>query len=94
MTLEEKEYDLILKLIQPKIDECEKMNNYGGDYGDNLRNIKYKMNERSKAQREKEKAELIQDLGYDPDRDPMQDHWDHESDKISIMQEFRDNEVS
>jgi len=52
------------------------------------------MNKKSKAQREKEKAELIQELGYDPDRDPMQDHWDHESDKISIMQEFHDNEMS
>ena len=43
---------------------------------------------------EKEKAELIQELGYDPDRDPMQDHWDHESDKIAIQQEFHDNETS
>ena len=49
---------------------------------------------KSKAQREKEKAELIQELGYDPDRDPMQDHWDHESDKIAVMQEFHDNETS
>ena len=48
------------------------------------------MKKQSKAQREKEKAELIQELGYDPDRDPMQDHWDHESDKISVMQEFHD----
>ena len=52
------------------------------------------MMKKSKAQREKEKAELIQELGYDPDRDPMQDHWDHESDKISVMQEFHDNETS
>jgi len=49
---------------------------------------------KSKAQREKEKAELIQELGYDPDRDPMQDHWDHESDKIAVMQEFHENETS
>ena len=48
----------------------------------------------TKKQREKEKAELIQELGYDPDRDPMQDHWDHESDKIAVMQEFHDNETS
>jgi hypothetical protein len=43
ITLEKKEYNLILKLIQPEVDECEKMNNYGGDYGENLRNIKYKI---------------------------------------------------
>jgi len=43
LTLQKKEYDLILKLIQPKIDECEKMNNYGGDYGENLRFIKHKI---------------------------------------------------
>ena len=44
ITLEKKEYDLILKLIQPEINECEKMNNYGGDYGENLRFIKHKIN--------------------------------------------------
>ena len=49
---------------------------------------------KSKAQREREKAELIQELGYDPDRDPMQDHWDHESDKIAIQKEFHENETS
>jgi hypothetical protein len=49
---------------------------------------------KSKAQRQKEKAELIQELGYDPDRDPMQDYWDQESDKIAIGQEFHDNEAS
>ena len=49
---------------------------------------------KSKAQREKEKAELIQELGYDPDRDPLQDHWDHESDKIAIQKEFHENETS
>ena len=32
--------------------------------------------------RKKEKAELIEQLGYDPDRDPMQDYWDSESAKI------------
>ena len=53
-----------------------------------------KIKKKSKAQREKEKAELIQELGYDPDRDPMQDYWDHESDKIAIHQEFHDNETS
>ena len=53
-----------------------------------------KIKKKLKAQREKEKAELIQELGYDPDRDPMQDHWDHESDKVSVMQEFHDNETS
>ena len=53
-----------------------------------------KIKKKLKAQREKEKAELIQELGYDPDRDPMQDYWDHESDKIAIQQEFHDNETS
>ena len=53
-----------------------------------------KIKKKSKTQREKEKAELIQELGYDPDRDPMQDHFDHESDKIAIGQEFHDNETS
>ena len=43
ITLEKKEYNLILKLIQPEVDECQEMNNYGGDYGENLRNIKYKI---------------------------------------------------
>jgi|TARA_R110000803_G_scaffold47767_1_gene99479 CRISPR/Cas system-associated protein Cas5 (RAMP superfamily) len=41
ITLEKKEYDLILKLIQPKINQCEEENNYGGDYGETLREIKY-----------------------------------------------------
>ena len=41
--LEKKEYDLILKLIQPEINQCEKENNYGGDYGENLREIKQKI---------------------------------------------------
>ena len=53
-----------------------------------------KIKKKSKAQREREKAEFIQDLGYDPDRDPLQDYWDHESDKIAVMQEFHDNETS
>lgn len=43
LTLIKSEYDLILKMIQPQIDECETMNNYGGDYGENLREIKYKI---------------------------------------------------
>ena len=42
LTLDKNECQLILKLIQPGIDECEKMNNYGGNYGENLRNIKAK----------------------------------------------------
>ena len=37
---------------------------------------------------------LTEEMGYDPNRDPMQDHWDHESDKIAIQQEFHDNETS
>mgnify|MGYP003132622488 FL=1 len=49
---------------------------------------------KTKSQREKEKAELIEQLGYDPDRDPMQDYWDAESDKIADMQDFHDNETS
>ena len=53
-----------------------------------------KVKEIKNTQRQKEKAELIQELGYDPDRDPMQDYWDHESDKIAIQQEFHDNETS
>jgi len=39
-------------------------------------------------------ARLTEELGYDPNRDPMQDYWDHESDKIAIHQEFHDNETS
>ena len=39
--LEKKEYDLILKLIQPEINQCEKENNYGGDYGETLREIRH-----------------------------------------------------
>tara|TARA_R110000782_G_scaffold26475_9_gene67818 strand:+ start:2463 stop:2603 length:141 start_codon:yes stop_codon:yes gene_type:complete len=42
----------------------------------------------------KEKANLIEELGYDPDRDPMQDYWDYESDKISIAQEEMEYETS
>ena len=41
-----------------------------------------------------EKAELIEQLGYDPDRDPMQDYWDSESDKIAIAQEELEHETS
>ena len=91
--LDETETELILDLINSEIDDCEKENNYGGNYGENLLFLRNKMNERSKAQTEKEKANLIEELGYDPNRDDMQDHWDHESDKISIMQEFHDNEM-
>ncbi len=40
------------------------------------------------------KAELIEQLGYDPDRDPMQDYWDSESDKIAIAQEELVHETS
>jgi hypothetical protein len=43
ITLTKSEYDLILKMIQPEIDECETMNAYGGDYGENLREIKHKI---------------------------------------------------
>jgi len=43
LTLRKSEYDLILKMIQPEIDECETMNNYGGDHGENLREIKQKI---------------------------------------------------
>ena len=53
-----------------------------------------KVKKKSKAQREREKAELMQELGYDPDRDPLQDHWDHESDKIAVMQEELEHETS
>ena len=42
----------------------------------------------------KEKANLIEELGYDPDRDPMQDYWDYESDKISIAREEMEYETS
>ena len=48
----------------------------------------------SKIKRKKEKAELIEELGYDPDRDPMQDYWDSESDKISIAKEELEYETS
>ena len=41
ITLEKKEYNLILKLIQPEVDECQEMNNYGGDYGETLREIRH-----------------------------------------------------
>ncbi len=44
--------------------------------------------------RKKEKAELIEELGYDPDRDPMQDYWDSESDKIAIAQEELEYETT
>tara|TARA_R100001443_G_scaffold117105_1_gene139949 strand:- start:3514 stop:3708 length:195 start_codon:yes stop_codon:yes gene_type:complete len=43
ITLRKSEYDSILKMIQPEIDECETMNNYGGDHGENLREIKQKI---------------------------------------------------
>jgi hypothetical protein len=43
---------------------------------------------------ERDHARLKDELGYDPDCDPMQDHWDHESDKIAIQKEFHDNETS
>ena len=62
ITLEKKEYNLILKLIQPEVDECEKMNNYGGNYGENLRNIKYKilsLNLDNGDQVEEDKAPII-----------------------------------
>ncbi len=43
---------------------------------------------------ERDHARQIEELGYDPNRDQMQDYWDHESDKIAIQQEFHDNETS
>jgi len=64
------------------------------DKDGNIHQVTMVDKKKSKAQREKEKAELIQELGYDPDQDPMQDHWDHESDKIAIQKEFHDNETS
>jgi len=50
--------------------------------------------EEEKQEFKRDHARLTEELGYDPDRDPMQDHWDHESDKIAIQQEFHDNETS
>ena len=43
---------------------------------------------------ERDHARLTEEMGYDPDRDPMQDHWDHESDKIAVMQEELEHETS